>query len=564
MAYPPGVGAGALWRIGSGEFADSNEDGTVGGLAAAQAAVSAAGGGGIYMGPGLEGIPLAGFASNLILHQITKDGRYIVSGLQLADVLDPTKRLRIDPSGISAATVRVARAPDHDGYLLLPVDGGTDGYHLRSKGPTAQPVWEALAPALHDLLDGAINQDTLAAAVVRGDLIVGNSTPKWARLPRGTNGQVLGTDGTDVFWTGTGVSAVEHNALAHIRAIRATGCSINNGSDTLTTTGDQFAGVRVGDRVNFDVAPTSLWGRYVSALIDSNNVKLDAANAGSTQTGRACVFTPGDHVLSSISEANGYLLACGIGTYDASATPGGTFQELRGPINWDGYESGHSTDFRVVGSSVTITPSGFCIRKRGTTFKVYFMVNNVSANRVLTIPDRTDEIVLLGGSQTLQSKTLTTGNKVVMDGTATYSAFQSAALVDRLSFDLTVPTALRSVKWPDLSGMAVVRNAQVDQTAQSASIGSTALATAPPAGLYRVSVYMRTGTTGVGNTTVDIGWNDGGAKTKAPLATLDMTGANYAEATLVIYVASGNVTYSTTYGGGGSETYDIRIRMEAL
>ena len=38
----------------------------------------------------------------------------------------------------------------------------------------------------HDLLDGSVDQDTLAGSVVLGDLIAGNSTPKWARVAGNT------------------------------------------------------------------------------------------------------------------------------------------------------------------------------------------------------------------------------------------------------------------------------------------------------------------------------------------------------------------------------------------
>lgn len=43
---------------------------------------------------------------------------------------------------------------------------------------------------LHNLL-GADHGDTLAGNVAAGDLIHGNATPKWARLAKGTQGQVL-------------------------------------------------------------------------------------------------------------------------------------------------------------------------------------------------------------------------------------------------------------------------------------------------------------------------------------------------------------------------------------
>lgn len=57
----------------------------------------------------------------------------------------------------------------------------------------------------HNILS-TTHADTLAAAVVRGDLLVANLTPKWSRLPLGTAGQVLGSNGTDVVWTNSGAS----------------------------------------------------------------------------------------------------------------------------------------------------------------------------------------------------------------------------------------------------------------------------------------------------------------------------------------------------------------------
>jgi hypothetical protein len=443
--------SGSLFGLGTGDIVGVPYSGDAAGLALAKAATH----GFVQMGPGLESVPLGAFASDLCLVRITNTGILAISGFHLADILDPTKLLKWDVSAIATATTRTATVPDWSGVLLLPTDFGLSGQFLRSNG-AAQPTWSTVT-LTNALLDGANHVDTLAGAVAAGDVIIGNATPKWARLGVGSSGQVLAVSGGLPAWTAN--PAVQHDTLLHIKPVRATGCAINNGSATLTTTGGQFANVRVGDRVNFDIAVPSIWGARVSGLIDSNNVTLDLTNTGSSQSGRTCVLTPGDHYNEALSEANGYALACGRGTYDASSTPGGTFQELRGPVNWEGYESGHSTDFRVLGSTSTITPWGFSIRKPGTTFKYYFMVNNVTANRVLTFPDRSDEVVLLGGVQSLQSKTLTTGNKIVQDGTNTYSVFQSAALVDRLSFDLSAMSALRAVRWADHVGTTAVEAA---------------------------------------------------------------------------------------------------------
>lgn len=63
---------------------------------------------------------------------------------------------------------------------------------LKSDG--TDPSWGTV-----DLLSAFIG-DTLAASVVRGDIIIGNATPKWSRLAAGASGRVLTSDGTDVSW----------------------------------------------------------------------------------------------------------------------------------------------------------------------------------------------------------------------------------------------------------------------------------------------------------------------------------------------------------------------------
>ena len=52
----------------------------------------------------------------------------------------------------------------------------------------------------HNILS-ATHSDSLTGTVVRGDIIVGNSTPKWGRLAKGAAGSVLFGDGTDSAWT---------------------------------------------------------------------------------------------------------------------------------------------------------------------------------------------------------------------------------------------------------------------------------------------------------------------------------------------------------------------------
>lgn len=55
------------------------------------------------------------------------------------------------------------------------------------------------APTAHAILS-ASHADTLAAGVVRGDMPVGNATPKWARVAIGAANKVWHSDGTDPSW----------------------------------------------------------------------------------------------------------------------------------------------------------------------------------------------------------------------------------------------------------------------------------------------------------------------------------------------------------------------------
>ena len=80
----------------------------------------------------------------------------------------------------------------------------------------------------HNLLS-TTHPDTLAAAVTRGMLVVGNSTPAWSGLTLGASGSVLRSNGTDALWStdGSGLTALNTAAL--------TGAAIPYAKLSLTT-----------------------------------------------------------------------------------------------------------------------------------------------------------------------------------------------------------------------------------------------------------------------------------------------------------------------------------------
>lgn len=80
--------------------------------------------------------------------------------------------------------------------------GGYDYTNSKVQALAVDPTSHALLLNLpqQSFLNTQMFSDVSAGSVVRGDVIVGNSTPKWGRLALGANGAFLGSNGTDAAW----------------------------------------------------------------------------------------------------------------------------------------------------------------------------------------------------------------------------------------------------------------------------------------------------------------------------------------------------------------------------
>jgi Collagen triple helix repeat (20 copies) len=110
--------------------------------------------------------------------------------------------------------------------------------------------------------------------------------------------------------------------------------------------------------------------------------------------------------------------------------------------------------------------------------------------------------------------------------------------------------------------------------AQSASQTAVTLAAAPSAGSYRVTFYVdQNGTCTSGSDTVSlsINWTDGSNARVLTTSNLTLGSTQntlgYLSGILPIYVASGNVTYSSTVAGAcssGTSSFDLHLSVESL
>lgn len=183
--------------------------------------------------------------------------------------------------------------------LTLPITGGTNGYFLQTNG-SGVTTWAAALTSVtaHNLLS-TTHGDTLAETVVRGDILYGNATPKWARLafPASPTGKVLQATATDVAWSTSALGTA---------AFTATGDYATAAQGTLATNALPKSG-------------GTMTGAIVMQGSSSGTCTVQVAAAAGTGT----IFQ-----LPTTNGTNGYFLqtnGSGVTTWAAaSASPAGS------------------------------------------------------------------------------------------------------------------------------------------------------------------------------------------------------------------------------------------------
>jgi hypothetical protein len=310
----------------------------------------------------------------------------------------------------------------------------------------------------HPILSSTYHSDTLTGTVVRGDLIVGNSTPKWSRLARGSSGQYIKTNSSgDLAWATidhgsevTGLGDDDHTIYALLLG-RSGGQTLIGGtaaSNSLTLTSTSH-GTKGG--IGLGSAPTSIHGTIVDEYVQikrasGGNLQIvSTATADASSLGEIDIGSSG----ASASDKRGVVLAAsldGSGVTNPSAllalyiNNAGAFYEAQrwhksGALGFGGANYGSAGSYlRSAGSGSPVVWSTLILPNAATANRlVYASASNTYGESANLTYDGTDfglgsgtrarmqsqnrfrflntmASVKMAGDQTLTTATVTTVN----------------------------------------------------------------------------------------------------------------------------------------------------------
>lgn len=214
-------------------------------------------------------------------------------------------------------------------------------YSVNAQGQLTAAADVSIAIAASQITSGAVaianggtGQTTASAGfnalspiTTTGDLIIGNGTNSATRLPIGTNGYLLGSDGTTASWVpapASGVTSFSAGSTGFTPSTGTTGAVTLGGTLAVTSGGTNITNYAVGD-ILFANTTTSLDKLTVGAstyILTSNGTAPQYTNPASITVGTATTATTATNIDGGIASQIPYQTGAGATSFIANGTAG--------------------------------------------------------------------------------------------------------------------------------------------------------------------------------------------------------------------------------------------------
>jgi len=254
---------------------------------------------------------------------------------------------------------------------------GGEGYTLSITG--GKPTWVASSTgAAHGLLSISHTDVTATSTLLRGDIITAQgATSRWSRLALGGNGQLLRSDGTDIYWadvSGLGTGTVNPGTAGQIAYYAANGSAVNGTSSIFitaagnvgvgTTTAASLLTVGATSGSQFIVNNT---GVVTAGAWQGSPIGVGYGGTGTTTfSANAILFATSTNVISQIFPgSNGQVLSMVSGRPNWSSTAPSAPHEILSTFHSDATPGTVTRGDLIAGQGASATWSRLALGANG-------------------------------------------------------------------------------------------------------------------------------------------------------------------------------------------------------